>query len=341
MDRLTHTGLLLLVLSAGCFTDEPTLSGGDEGSSGTTTAASTGEPSADVSTDGGTTMAGGSGSEGPVPTSDGGGPCDVGQQCLPIPAGWQGPFAVESGTTSQCDDTSIAAAFVGVTAEFDDECSCNCNPAAPSECVVEYLVGGNPEACRDNDEVAERCTFALPGGPLSCDLTADGCFEPDGDFVTMQSQQLCTGGVGSEVTPAWTSGHRLCTALEAVGEACEGGQCADDASPLCIFVEGDEVAECPAAFPERIEGHQSFGEEQVACECRCVDPAECAYMTWFENGVCTGTEGDDDPVCSAPSGALQIVPFVEAGQGCQSAPLMADPPLPFADPITVCCTAAP
>lgn len=341
MVRLTNSSLLILLLGAACFTEEPNLSTDGGGSSSTSTPASTGEPSADVSTGGDTTTTAGSmGSEGPGSTTEGG-PCDEGEQCLPIPAGWQGPFAVESGITSQCDDTSIAAAFVGLSAEFDDECSCNCNPATPSECVVEYLVGGNPDACRDNDEVAERCTFALPGGPLSCDATPDGCFDTAGERVTMQSQQVCTGGIGSDVTPAWTSGQRLCTADDALGEACEGGQCAADRSPLCIFVEGDEVEACPAAFPERIEGHQGFGEEEVACECRCVDPAECAYMTWFESGVCMGTEGDDDPVCSETEGTLQIVPAVDPPQGCQSAPLMADPALPVVDPITVCCTAAP
>jgi len=130
----------------------------------------------------------------------------------------------------------------------------------------------------------------------------------------------------------------MCNADDAVGTPCDGGQCADASAPLCIYAEGN-AEQCPADFPNRVEGSQSFSQQNVDCDCPCEDPADCSYLTWHEGGVCTGAGGDDDPSCSPAMGAVEFLnDFVATPQGCEAPADPAEPEFPLAEPITACCT---
>lgn len=147
--RIALVGALL----SGCFTDPEPLTTATEGTSnGTPTSSDTtimGTSGSDdgsmtgTSADGTTTTASSTG-----PATTGPGICDDGQECAPIPAGWQGPFSPELGDPGQCDDTSIAAAYVGTTPIYDADCSCNCAGQAAVRCEMDFLVGGAPGSDR-------------------------------------------------------------------------------------------------------------------------------------------------------------------------------------------------
>lgn len=337
---------LVAALCGGCFTDSEPLTTATEGTSN-------GLPTSSGTTAGGTTTMGASGSDdgsmtgtsadgtttasSTGPATTGPGICDDGQECAPIPAGWEGPFSPELGNPGQCDDTSIAAAYVGTTPIYDADCSCNCAGQSAVRCEMDFLVGGAPGSCADNDMVGDHCEFILPAGPITCDTSPGGCFDTAGEQVSARAEQVCTPGVSNELTASWSSGFRMCNADDDVGTACDGGQCVDAVAPLCIYVQGDRADECPAAFPNRLFGHQALTPQRVSCDCRCTDPAECAYPTWHESGVCTGAGGDDDPVCSPAAGAVEFLPFVQAPQGCQAEADPIEPDFPLVDPITACC----
>lgn len=338
--------LLPTVILAGCFS--PTTTPGSGEASSTDTSGPTSSTTQPVDTTDTTDTTGPSTSltttdptdtTDPDTTADETGPapaCDGGLVCLEVPDGWVGPFAAEFGDDGQCDDASFPSYFAGTAAAWDDECTCDCAGTTGQTCTVQVLGGGDAASCGDNDEVLGTCTFDLPSGPMDCD-SVDGCYEAE-QALSAASFRECNPGQGNVLHPGFTSGYRLCNPDAAIGSPCDGGQCGDAAQALCIVTEGEAEA-CPPSFPNQLAAHQGFAQDEVACECACVDPADCAYLTWYDGATCGVGGGDDDPPCSPQNGLVRALEFVEAAAGCE--PALARPVEPefgLDQAITLCCT---
>lgn len=221
-------------------------------------------------------------------------PCGIGKACTAaLPAGWLGPVAYwqakvgEQDEPPDCPDGYVDPSdwHSGLLAP-DAECSCSCTASG--------------QVCNKGASVSVfvdlGCkTECLKASPLTC-AAVSGCNGNQGSVLAdppAPSGGKCEAKVTSQpLEPAtWEYEARLCSLETAemgsctgTGELCVPTPLPPFASQLCVFrvvPEGQELPECPAAYPNARDAlHSTFDDDRACSTCSCSGPT---------GGSCPGT----------------------------------------------------
>jgi hypothetical protein len=274
------------------------------------------------------------------PSECGGGTCGT-----PAPAGWIGPFAINTASppnaSQQCPQgwTDHGAAFIGLLAGAPT-CACNCVPSA-STCNVEVTYYSDAGCTMPNE------TGSSSGG---CQNLATS--ESHG-YVRAVGQPGNVGCAPAEqyVVPptAWTEASVMC----APGQlpVCEDGVClpvvpAGFEDRWCVMAEGEQA--CPAgpySSPKTMHRSLTDTRDCTPCGCNVSGTPTCAgalteHTTWCLleiDGV--PIDGQCHPTLAglADDWAIQY-DGAGAAFGCaNNGPTPTGEALAV-DPITICCT---
>jgi hypothetical protein len=255
----------------------------------------------------------------------------AGYDCVgSAPPGWHGPIALFD---------RAPAAFEGCPEGFDDiafmahaglvappaTCSeCACSAPTGGSCVLEGELVVRDAACTEAPSCVApmplpsgwtgTCRFAaaVPGGQLGCGPGSLTCSGSSGGACNKAVTAPAPTAIGGSCAPSpqvatrephqWTRFAVGCRAPTDARGCGAGATCAraDDALPMCIYMEGDVA--CPAGpYAERRTFHTDVIDTRGCSECAC-DPAEGARCTGAVTVYSDRAAMCSTPVATVPAG---------------------------------------
>ncbi|NUP10403.1 MAG: hypothetical protein HOW73_30505 [Polyangiaceae bacterium] len=283
---------------------------------------------------------------------------DAGYKCVPqAPAGWSGPGALGTGSTSlECDGGfghTIAQGGLDIVAG-DAACSaCTCEPG-PGGCPPATLQvfrsgsGACQQSCSANVSL-------IPGACVNLENVALACADDQAKWSVDQSEigtfdGSCTPSSQSPTAaaPEWETSFTFCGG--ALGGGCDQGSVCAPPTPPAFAVEAcigsaGEVA-CPSGFPDRTVMYEGFQDGRGCTPCDC-EPAACAgFVELFDHNSCA--DGHQSATIATPYDGACIVAADERPRAryaldpnaslCTAIASEPNGKVVPADEYTICCT---
>ncbi len=212
--------------------------------------------------------------------ADAGG-CVAPQDCVEVPAGWTGPYAVGTFGNSQapptCSGAFAASVFsLGSEPRSDASCGCECDSPIFAECSPVKVGSSSLSDCG-----------LISGGSL-LQISPGACVEvpvpASGRYINIAaatySAQSCNPIPTVSIPPPRFATITVGCAAPQPAACGTAGTCLKPLDPpfdaLCISRDGDR--ECPDGFSERRLVHATLEHDLACTECRCEAP----------EGTCTG-----------------------------------------------------
>jgi hypothetical protein len=280
----------------------------------------------------------------------------AGYTCTPtVPAGWQGPAVLYTGTTPPPDcgvfwaQSPIATAGIGVTAPPATCATCTCG--APSG-----------DGCAPTAQVELPDSANCVGGPVFNPAVSGGClslgFTPTlslraGPLLATGGSCAAAGGKPTVVPPTFTTQVGLC-APETTGGGCTAGVCVPMApsgygAGVCIYQDGDVA--CPTGpYPTKTLLYTGFDDTRSCSSCACGAPSggTCPatlntyiYDPQYSACALTGPSYPADGTCISESNEFSGIVLLQAGGpsggACAASGGSPTGTATAAMPVTVCC----
>lgn len=259
--------------------------------------------------------------------------CNAGYTCGSVPAGWQGPFALWSGTTNAaptCPSTYPSALFLAhdqlkVPAYTCPDC--NCSPSGDAKCNTLHYWYDTSNNCTasaawdvavDPDGVCVQEDLSLYGknlNPLSLSIDSAQLTPPDRHTPALPPYAQGTCGP-NQVAPkfpdaTWGLDAEGCGAPQSAttGGGCSVGACMTRPTTpfggkLCIFKAG--VTSCPSSYPvspPSPQYYETWTEGRKCSSCSCGSLGCGGTVTAFTDLDCS-----ENPTTIAADGTCAVIP---------------------------------